>query len=345
MGIAAARMPGAMGAIAKGSIDGMEFLRRLRGGPAGGVDAAAMGRLTFFADGVAETGDGLIWVELSMSPSGAFALLLRDATDDGSAGGFRSTGLGRYRLIEKGAGLRCDGRLERPNDGHVADTGTFILADWLFTDELRGRLHVFAADGTELIRRECRANVLSTYMDAEGRYAAAQMASNPEDDHDDERFIVFDVTRRSELWLKPLEVGRPDSAEFDVAAGALWITTTTFGRMRYGLADGFVDLAELRERALVNGDGFAILGLVEDEVAAGVQVDRREVLVDACLRASGRLAEYPRHAARAFRLAGEIVEGSDASRTLAFWDRALTLDPKVGISKRAAALRDKSRGS
>jgi hypothetical protein len=68
-------------------------------------------------------------------------------------------------------------------------------------------------------------------------------------------------------------------------------------------------------------------------------------LVDACLRASGRLAEYPRHAARAFRLAGEIVEGSDASRTLAFWDRALALDPKVGISKRAAALRDKSRGS
>ena len=153
------------------------------------------------------------------------------------------------------------------------------------------------------------------------------------------------MTRRSELWSKPLEVGRPDSAEFDVAAGALWITTTTFGRMRYGLADGFVDLAELRERALVNGDGFAILGLVEDEVAAGVQVDRREVLVDACLRASGRLAEYPRHAARAFRLAGEIVEGSDASLTLAFWDRALALDPKVGISKRAAALRDKSRGS
>jgi hypothetical protein len=38
-------------------------------------------------------------------------------------------------------------------------------------------------------------------------------------------------------------------------------------------------------------------------------------------------------------VAGEIVEATDPARTLAYWDRALALDPKVGIAKRTAALR------
>lgn len=29
--------------------------------------------------------------------------------------------------------VRSRGRLERPNDGMVADTGRFVLVDWLFT--------------------------------------------------------------------------------------------------------------------------------------------------------------------------------------------------------------------
>jgi hypothetical protein len=119
-----------------------------------------MGRVALHADGHAETGDGIYWAELSMSPSDTFVLLWRDATDDDSTIGYRTGGLGRYRLIEKGVGLRCDGRLERPNDGHVANNGAFIIADWLFTDELRSRLHIFSAEGESLVRRDNRANVL-----------------------------------------------------------------------------------------------------------------------------------------------------------------------------------------
>lgn len=190
----------------------MGFLRRVRSESVA-PDNLAKGRVTFFADGHAETGDGIAWVDVAMSPSRAFVLLWRDASDDDTAIGHRVGGPGRYRLIEQGAGLRCEGRLDRPNDGRVANTGTFILADWLFTDDLRSRLHVFTADGTEVIRREYRANVAATFIDAGGRYAAVQMASNPSAERDDERFVVLDLTRGSELWSKPLEVGeRPRSS-------------------------------------------------------------------------------------------------------------------------------------
>ena len=304
-----------------------------------------MGHVMFLASGLAETGDGFLWDGVATSPNDRFVLLTRDAPDDDATAGARRGGHGRYRLVEQSAGLRGDGRLERPNDGHVADNGTFIVADWLFTDQLRGRLHVFDAHGNEIIRRECQANILTTYVEPEGRYAAAHLASNPDNEVDDERFILFDVIRRSEAWSKQLEIGRPDELEFDVPGAALWLTNRMFGRVRYGLADGFVDVAPFRERALDSADGFTILSLVEDEIAAGVSPDRRENLVAACLRAADRLVEYARHQARALRLAGEIVEGSDPARTLAYWDRALAIDPKVGIGKRAAALRDKSRCS
>jgi hypothetical protein len=298
-----------------------------------------MGRVALHADGHAETGDGIYWAELSMSPSDTFVLLWRDATDDDSTIGYRTGGLGRYRLIEKGVGLRCDGRLERPNDGHVANNGAFIIADWLFTDELRSRLHIFSAEGESLVRRANRANVLATYMEPDGRYAAAHLAATPDDDRDDERFILFDVTSRSEVWSKALEIGRPDQVAFDVAGGALWLENQPFGRVRYGLTDSSVDANELRERLLAGADGFAILALIEGEVGAGVPPDRREHLVDACLRAADRLTSYPRHAARALRIAGEIVEPYAPARTIDYWDRALGLDPHVGVAKRAQSLR------
>jgi hypothetical protein len=316
----------------------MGFLRRIRR-PDPAADNPRKGQVTFFADGHAETGDGIAWVDVAMSPSRVFVLLWRDASDDEASVGYRASGPGRYRLIEQGGGLRCEGALERPNDGHVANTGTFILADWLFTDDLRSRLCVIDAEGTELVRRECRANVAATFIEAEGQYAAVQMASNPSDDRDDERFVVFDLTRGSESWSKRLEVGPAAEVEFDVAAGALWITTSSFGRVRHGLADGSVATAPLRELALETGDGFEILALVEQEIASGIDGDRRETLVRACLRASDRLASYPGHAARALRVAGELLEASDPTRTAKFWEHALALDSKVGIAKRLNELR------
>ena len=317
----------------------MGFLRRIRRPDPAAIGNPSKGQVTFFADGHAETGDGIAWVDVAMSPSAAFVLLWRDASNDDTSVGYRASGPGRYRLIEHGAGLRCEGPLERPNDGHVANTGTFILADWLFTDDLRSRLHVIDAEGTELVRRECRANIAATFIDPDGRYAAVQMASNPSDDRDDERFVVFDLRRGSELWSKPPEVGPAAEVEFDVEAGSLLITNSSFGRVRYGLADGSVATAPLRELALETGDGFEILALVEQEIASGINGDRRETLVRACLRATDRLISYPSHAARALRMAGELLEASDPHLTQEYWERALALDAKVGIAKRLKELR------
>ena len=60
---------------------------------------------------------------------------------------------------------------------------------------------------------------------------------------------------------------------------------------------------------------------------------------DAILRATDRLISYPSHAARALRMAGELLEASDPHLTQEYWERALALDAKVGIAKRLKELR------
>src|SRR3954467_12765412 len=69
---------------------------------------------------------GDAFYEIATSPSGRYALGWRDATDDGSRGGWRESGLGAY-VLNDGPRTILQGNLERPNDGHVADSGRFIL--------------------------------------------------------------------------------------------------------------------------------------------------------------------------------------------------------------------------
>lgn len=68
----------------------------------------------------------------SRSPNGRYIIAWRDANDAGTHGGARHAGHGRYLLIE-GETVIADGRAERPNDGKVADNGTFVINDWLFS--------------------------------------------------------------------------------------------------------------------------------------------------------------------------------------------------------------------
>jgi hypothetical protein len=273
------------------------------------------------------------------SPSGRFAILFFDGDDRGISG-HRTSGHGRWRLLD-GQRVLAEGRLERPNDAKVADDGTFVIADWLFTDDLAGRFYAFDASGTVVISEQFGANILDTYLAPDGRYAAVTCASNPKDETYDERFTLYDLSARRRLWFKALEIGRATGVEFDIPHGKLTITSEGFGRTEYELLDGSVDLATVRESAFTHGDGFTILTMVEEMLAEHPSPTAAESrrLVAACDRAAGKLAKYPNWAAKAHRHAGEILLGQgDEAGALVRWQQALGLDPKVGIKKRADAL-------
>lgn len=82
----------------------------------------------------------------------------------------------------EGNSVRVDARMARPNNGAVADNGTFCLEDWHFGSTLSGTFHVFNAQGAPIITKELSANILDSGISQSGRLAFCTTANSPTDD-------------------------------------------------------------------------------------------------------------------------------------------------------------------
>ena len=154
------------------------------------------------------TSDGPIFGRFTRSPNGQFLLLWRDEW----AGG-RSRTKGPFYLF-RGTSELCKGKLYRPNDGQVADNGSFVLCDWLFTKKLASAFYVFDCTGQILIEKKLRANLFNAAISQDGAYAACQTAVNPASRHS-ELLTLFDLRSRAEVWhLSP--PFWPETYEFNV---------------------------------------------------------------------------------------------------------------------------------
>ena len=107
------------------------------------------------------------------SPNKRYTLGWRDANDRGTRGGARSSGLGRYILLE-GRDLIAEGNMARPNDGKVADNGVFVLNDWGFSSDLSGVFSAYRPDGKNILSRRFRANLYNNGLAPGGSLAVCQ---------------------------------------------------------------------------------------------------------------------------------------------------------------------------
>ena len=73
----------------------------------------------------------------SLSKSKKWAISWRDSAPGANGGGGRESGLGEFLLadLERDV-VAFQGRMPRPNNGAVADNGSFSLEDWNFGNTL-----------------------------------------------------------------------------------------------------------------------------------------------------------------------------------------------------------------
>ncbi|MCX6897340.1 MAG: hypothetical protein NT105_01450 [Verrucomicrobia bacterium] len=140
-----------------------------------------------------KTSDGEILGHCAKSPNRQFRLVW---CDQWAAGHSRTKG--PFYLFH-GETEVCKGQLQRPNDGQVTDTGSFILCDWLFTQNLSSVFYAFNNRGEILIERKLRANLYNAAISPDGLFAACQTAVNKQSPQGD-LLTLFDLASRKEIW-------------------------------------------------------------------------------------------------------------------------------------------------
>ncbi|MCM2318082.1 MAG: hypothetical protein NDI93_01990 [Pseudomonas sp.] len=150
------------------------------------------------------------------SASGLYTIAWAD--NHGSRSGYRFEGKGRFALIRSGQILFLGESLERPQNGKVADDGTFILTDAFFGDSTTSMFLAFAPDGTELTRLSFGAKVFDTALSRDGRHAAIQLAGAKSEDAN--CLVFVDLAERRVAW-KVTETAWADGYEFDAAGQRL----------------------------------------------------------------------------------------------------------------------------
>ena len=147
--------------------------------------------LDFFSDRFLTIRDLGFFGQFSRSPNGRYVVGWSDRSPDGSRGGHRYDGEGRWILLE-GDRLIAQGNLQRPQDGKVADDGTVLISDWLFGDGLDGVLAGFSSEGRQLLHYALAANIDDHALSPDGRMAICRTLNSP-GSSDSCKLILFDV--------------------------------------------------------------------------------------------------------------------------------------------------------
>jgi hypothetical protein len=275
------------------------------------------------------------------SPNGRFTLAWKDANNSGSVGGHRLGGKGRYLLID-GKGVLAQGAIDRPNDGKVANNGTFILNDWGFGDELGGVFWAFDRSGKNLVNRRFEANLFNCGLSADGAVAVCQTC-NAYEGEDGSKLTIFDLRTGVEVasWI-PVS-GWADFYAFP-KPGVIQLGYTKLGLFSYAWDGEFIDRERWQEARLARGDYSNVMMAVEfalKENSCESDQGLAVRLLDSLNRISSTIPSSDSKAkAREKKLRGQCMEfQGDLSKALLIYDEALTLDPKVGIKRRADQIR------
>lgn len=280
--------------------------------------------------------------EFSKSPSGEWVICWSDSDEDEHRGGHRNSGKGRYVLYNLPQhAVVLQGRLERPNSGSVADNGNFSIEDWHFGDGLSGTFYVFSAAGKQLTKRKFKANLYNSAISGSGRFAVCQTANSPGED-DGNRLTAFDVKGNAQLFSINPPTGWANSYQFDEAASRIGVVLDGIGTFYYDFQGQFLD-AEKFDLARLNCDQYSVVLMAAEEILKSPELN--DPLAQAALEAGKRACAIGANNDPSWKAAALKVQGlaheflRNDEEALAAFDEALKLNPKIGVKRKADALR------
>lgn len=271
------------------------------------------------------------------SPDGRYVVTWLDANDDATCGGARSSGKGGYYLLD-GTEIFGGGHLERPNDGKVADNGSFIFNDWKFSADLSGEFYAFRADGSLILSKSFSANLYNNGLAANGRLAVCQTCNSHTDDGS--VLAIFDLEAGLEIARWTPESDWAESYAFPDDGQTIRLCYPGGVSFAYSLQGVFIDRDRWIQWSLAKGD-LAVVNKLLNKANKEPSADLAARLIagtEVALASRRPGDEHTR--AWAYKLRGMCLEAqAKPSEALHDYELALQLDAKIGVKRRADALR------
>lgn len=263
------------------------------------------------------------------------------SNDSANIGGSRNSGLGTY-VILAGKDVVKTGRLQRLDDGKIANNASFIFKRSVTSEGLACEIHGFNKDGLELLSYSFKALMLNNGISDDGKYAICQTANAPGDDGN--KLFLFDLEKGTLLWKKPPDSGWAYKYEFDTEKGFIYLVYLRLGKFRYDMQGNFLDHEKWMQARIDKGSGVELAYMVSDmskEVNKSSSEAEMQKLLDICDLAFKRGFENnPGAKAIAFRVQGEVYDlKGELDKAKEKYELALALDPKVGVKRRLDSLK------
>ncbi|WP_082113672.1 tetratricopeptide repeat protein [Chromobacterium vaccinii] len=267
--------------------------------------------------------------------------------DGAGTGGFREKGYGRVILFDCLADkiIHELSHIARPVDSAVADNGAYIVHDSGFGSELQGDLIAVGRDGCEIYRRHYTSNIHNIGLSNCGRYAAVQTCNAPGEDGN--HLEVLDLNRRCSIFFVQPVTGWADKYIFEVDADgeleAFFVEHEQLGTFRYARDGMFLDVEQFLDAQLQKGNFSTKISAARELLKKDpTPANAKKALNAADAALAEGAGERSDWGAIAHRVRGEAYDLlSHFPEALNAYEKALALNSKVGVQKRAAALRKK----
>lgn len=236
-----------------------------------------------------------------------------------------------YILLENNI-LRIKDKLERPNDGNVANNGTFIINDWLTEGHFEGIFYVFDVNGQCIVKHMINANLLNNGLSDNGKFACVQSCNADNDDA--RKLYFFDLENESLLWSKPMISGWADSYTIDTNSQTLVLHYKTES-VEYNFDGNIKNLDKWKIQRLNVLDRYELKSIAEDLIksyTSDIKIYEYEILELLNVAESKEVSNY--QLAQCYRWLGEaFFQLNDTDSTIKYFRKSLELSPKIGIKK------------
>jgi tetratricopeptide (TPR) repeat protein len=272
----------------------------------------------------------------SCSPNGRYVLRWYDGDRLSGKGGFRESGDGRYSLLEDSR-IILEGRMQRPNDGHVANDGSFVICDWMFGEGTKGTFYAMDKAGSVLIKESFNSNLLNCAISTEGKYAVCQTCNS--DNEDSRKLSLFDLANGTRLFCtEPPESLWANEYEIAPLEKKVYLIYKDFGRFAYSFSGEFLDEEIWSEENIKRATGVELARIARQLWAESKNKAEPEktnkilsLMSEALIRG---MFKYPNEMAKVYRDIGEIYESlNQKEKALESLRKSLSIDPKAGVKR------------